>query len=58
MNECKMGETFIMHGEMRNVYKILVGKPQRKELQRPMCRWEVSINVNLKGTVCEISTWR
>jgi hypothetical protein len=31
--------------EMRNVYKILVGKPRK--LRRPWCRWEYNIGVDI-----------
>jgi hypothetical protein len=36
-------------GEMRNAYRILVGKPQRKRpLRKPRRRWENNIKMNLK----------
>jgi hypothetical protein len=36
-------------GEMRNAYKILVGKPARKRpLRRPRCRWEDNIKIDLR----------
>jgi hypothetical protein len=36
-------------GEMRNVYKILVRKPEGKRpFRRPMCRWEDNIRMDLK----------
>jgi hypothetical protein len=35
-------------GEERNVYKVLVGKPKGKRpLERPRCRWEDRIRVDL-----------
>jgi hypothetical protein len=38
-----------MESEMRNEYKILVGKPERKRpLGRPVCRWEADIKMDLK----------
>jgi hypothetical protein len=41
-------------GEMRNAYRILVGKPQRKEaLGRPRRRWEDSIKVDLRELGCQ-----
>lgn len=41
-------------GEMRNVYKILVGKPNRKSLfRRHKRRWEDNIKMCLK----EIGYW-
>jgi hypothetical protein len=37
-----------MHGKMRNVYKILVGKPKGKRpLIRPLHRWN-NIKMDLK----------
>jgi hypothetical protein len=39
-------------GEMRNVYKILVGKPERKRpFGRPRRRWEVDIRMDLSVVV-------
>jgi hypothetical protein len=36
-------------GEERNVYKVLVGKPERKRpLGRPRCRWEDGISMDLR----------
>jgi hypothetical protein len=36
-------------GEERNVYKVLVGKPQGKRLLgRPRCRWEDGIRMDLR----------
>jgi hypothetical protein len=36
---------------MRNVYKILVGKPEGKiSLRKPRCRWEDNIKMDLKET--------
>jgi hypothetical protein len=36
-------------GEIRNSYKILVGKPERKRpLGRPRRRWEDNIKMNLR----------
>jgi hypothetical protein len=35
--------------ERRNVYRILVGKPERKRpLARPSCRWVGNITMNLR----------
>jgi hypothetical protein len=35
-------------GEMRNAYKILVGKPEgKRELWRSGCRWKDSIRMDL-----------
>jgi hypothetical protein len=36
-------------GQMRNMYKILVGKPEGKRLLgRPRCRWEFNIRMDLR----------
>jgi hypothetical protein len=43
-------------GDMRNAYKILVGKPQGKRPHgRPMCRWEDSIRMDLKEVKWKVS---
>ena len=37
-----------MYGEMRGVYRILVGKPEgNRPLGRPTCRWEDNIKLDL-----------
>jgi hypothetical protein len=37
-----------MHGEMRNAYAILDGKPEgKKPLGESMCRWEDNIKVRV-----------
>jgi hypothetical protein len=44
-----MGEAYSRHGEMRNAYKTLVGKPERKRpFGRPRRRWEDNIKADLK----------
>jgi hypothetical protein len=36
-------------GEERNAYRILVGRPEGKRpLERPRCRWEDNIKVDLR----------
>jgi hypothetical protein len=38
-------------GEERNVYRVLMGKPEGKRpLGRPRCRWEDGIRIDLKET--------
>jgi hypothetical protein len=38
-------------GEDRKVYKVLIGKPEGKRpLERPKCRWEDEIRIDLKET--------
>jgi hypothetical protein len=40
-------------GEMRNVYKMLVGKPEGKRpLGRPRHRWEDNIRMDVMGIGC------
>jgi len=41
-------------GEVRNAYKILVGKPEgTRPLGRPRRIWEDNIRMNLKETGCK-----
>jgi len=43
-----------MHGQMGNMYKILVVKPEgNRSLGRPMHRWE-DIKIDLKETGCKV----
>jgi hypothetical protein len=36
-------------GQLRNAYKIFIGKPEgKRSLERPRCRWEDNININLR----------
>jgi hypothetical protein len=40
-------------GEGRNVYRVLVGKPEGKRpLERPRSRWEDGIKMDLREIVC------
>ena len=44
--------------ERRGVYRVLVGKPQRKgPLGRPRRRWEDSIKMDLQAAGCEGMEW-
>jgi hypothetical protein len=44
--------------EMRNVYKILVGKSERKiPLGRPRRRWEDNIRMDLREIRWEVVEW-
>jgi hypothetical protein len=39
---------------MRNAYKISIGKPEvKRPLERPRCRLEDNINMNLKEIGCK-----
>jgi hypothetical protein len=35
-------------GPKRNAYRILVGKPGERPLERPRCRWEDNIRMDLR----------
>jgi hypothetical protein len=44
--------------EMRNVYKVLVGKLERKEpLGGPKRRWKDNIRAHLRGTGWKFGYW-
>jgi hypothetical protein len=44
-----MGRAYNTHGEKRNEYRLLVGKPEGKRpLGRPRRRWEVNIKMHLR----------
>jgi hypothetical protein len=45
-----MGSACSMNGENRNVYRILVGKPEGKRpLGKPRCRCVNNIKMDLRG---------
>jgi hypothetical protein len=45
-------------GERRDVYRVLVGKPEGKRpLGRPRCRWEEKVNVDLQEVGCHVMDW-
>jgi hypothetical protein len=45
-------------GKMRNVYKSLVGKPERKRpLRRPRHRWEDNIRMDIREIWFEVVDW-
>jgi hypothetical protein len=44
-----MGGACSTHGEKRNAYRILVGKPEgKRSLGRPIRRWEDNIKMDLR----------
>jgi len=45
-------------GEIRGVYRVLVGKPEGKgPLGRPRCRWEDNIKMDLQEVGSEVMDW-
>jgi len=45
-------------GERRGVYRVLVGKPERKRpLGRPRRRWEDNIKMDLQEVGCGVKDW-
>jgi hypothetical protein len=49
MKEGDMGGACSVHGKMRNMYKILVGKPEEERLLgRTRYRWEDNIKMDLR----------
>jgi hypothetical protein len=45
-------------GQISNVYKMLVGKPERKRLRaRPKCRWKDNIRIDLREIGWEGVDW-
>jgi hypothetical protein len=53
----EMGGACSAYGEGRDVYRILVGKPEgNRPLGRPTSRWEDSIKVDLQELECGVWT--
>jgi len=53
-----MGGTCSPYGEMRGVYRILVGKPEGKRpLGRQRLRWEDNIKMDLQEMGCGGMDW-
>jgi len=44
-------------GEGRGVYRVLVGKPERRPLGRPRRRWEDNIRMDLREVGCGCVDW-
>jgi hypothetical protein len=58
IKEDEMGGTCSAYGEMRNVYRILIGKPEgRRPLGVPRHRWAESIKMSLRKTGFEGVDW-
>ena len=53
-----MGGAYSTYGERRGVYRVLVGKPERKRsLGRPRRRWEDNIKMDLQEVGCGGMDW-
>jgi hypothetical protein len=53
-----MGAACSVDGEERGVYRVLVGKPEGKRpLERPRCRWENNIRMDLQEVGCGDMDW-
>jgi hypothetical protein len=52
-----MGGACSADGEERGVYKVLVGKLERKRLVRPRRRWEDNIRMDLQEVGCGDVDW-
>ena len=45
-------------GEMRDIYRVLVGKAERKgQLRRPRNRWKDDIKMDLQEVGCGVMDW-
>jgi hypothetical protein len=56
--ENEVVETCRTHGEIRNVYKSLIVKPERMiSLGRPRHRWQDDIKMDLTEIWCEGDNW-
>jgi len=44
-------------GEMRGVYRVLVGHGGKRQLGKPRCRWEDNINMDLQEFGWESMDW-
>jgi hypothetical protein len=53
-----MGEICSMHGEGRDVYRVLVGRPKgKRSLGRPRRRWEDNIKMDLREIWIGVANW-
>jgi hypothetical protein len=48
----EMGGACTACGEGKDVYRVLVGKPERRPLGRPRRRWEDNIKMDLQEVGC------
>jgi hypothetical protein len=53
-----MGEAFSRHGEMRNTYKMLTGRPEgKRKFESSRHSWKDNIKINLRDTGWEGVDW-
>jgi hypothetical protein len=53
-----MGGAYSAYGEMRGVYRVLVGKPEgNRPLGRPRLRWEGNIKMEIQEVGCRGMDW-
>jgi hypothetical protein len=54
----EMGGAYSADGEGRGVYRVLVGKPERKRpLVRPRRRWDDNVKTDLQEVECGNMYW-
>jgi hypothetical protein len=54
----EMGGACSTYGEGRDVYRVLVGKPEgKRQLGRPRRRWEDNVRIDLKEVGCGCEEW-
>jgi len=44
-------------GEVRGVYRVLVGRERKRQLGKPICRWENNIKMDLQEVGWGIMDW-
>jgi hypothetical protein len=53
-----MGGHVAQKGDLRGVYRVLMGKPEGKRpLGRPSCKWEEDIKMDLQEVGCVVMDW-
>jgi hypothetical protein len=53
----RWAENVARMGERRSVFRVLVGKPEEKSpMERPRCRWEYNIKMDLQEVGCGVWT--
>jgi hypothetical protein len=58
IEKTEMGGACSAYGEVRGVYRVLVGKPEGKRpVGRPRRRWEDNVQADLQEVGCGIMDW-